>query len=72
MNISELRTVTATREHHYRNAVTLLQYFGNIITTRSCNNQSQNESRIKIIAAICNKHRRLAFTKYKTSLKRIK
>lgn len=27
---------------------------------------------IKIFAAICNKHRRLAFTKYKTSLKRIK
>ena len=34
MNISELRTITATREHHYRNAVTLLQYFGNIITTK--------------------------------------
>lgn len=27
---------------------------------------------IKIFASICNKHRRLAFTKYKTSLKRIK
>lgn len=26
----------------------------------------------KIFASICNKHRRLAFTKYKTSLKRIK
>ena len=34
MNISELRTITATREHHYRYAVTLLQYFGNIITTK--------------------------------------
>lgn len=29
-------------------------------------------NRIKIFASICNKHRRLAFTKYKTSLKRIK
>lgn len=27
---------------------------------------------IKIFASICNKHRRLAFTNYKTSLKRIK